>query len=173
MVSDASPGADHAPGIHMRLLADHGQFYAFDATRDPVELPTITDDAVRRGWARTADAIYYFTVGQLWSFRLDLFRSSGPPKLDNAERVLSHRLHLPTGRLAVGNPIAADNLATLSLAPGVYSLYLRAFNLGAEIDYPLDDEEFLRRSDLERYELFVAPGNPDVEGVILGRATLW
>ena len=137
------------------------------------ELPEFSDDAVRRGWTRTDKTLYYFTVGQLWSVRLDLFRADGPPQLDGAERVLSNSLRLPTGTLVVGNSIAADNVITLSLKPGTYSLFLRAFNLGVESDKGLDDPSFLARTDLERYELFVVDGAASAEGVILGKPTLW
>ena len=157
-----------------RLLADHGQFFAYDASADPYEsFPVMTEDATRRGWARTDRAIYYFTVGQLWDFRLDLFRGIQPPHLDDADRVLGHTLHLSTGMLAVGNPVADRNVTTIELAPGPYSLFLRAFHLGVEASAYLEDEEFLGRSDLERYELFVVPGQLAGEGVLLGRQTLW
>jgi hypothetical protein len=158
----------------VRLVADHNQFCAFDASHSPGDpLPEITDDALRRGWARTATTIYYFTVGQLWDFRLDLIRSSEPPTLGGAERVLANTLDLPTGYLAVGNSIAANNLASAILTPGRYTLFLRAFNLGAQADDLLPDTEFFRRSDLERYELFVIPGETPEQGVILGRPSLW
>jgi len=156
------------------LLADHGQFYASDASHNPcTPLPEISDEEVRRGWARTDYAIHYYTVGQLWAFRLDLICSSAPPGLDGAERVLSHTLRLPTGILAVGNDIAANNMATIAVAPDTYSVFLRAFNLGAKSDLRLDDPELLERADLERYEMFVVRGAAKSEGVILGRATLW
>jgi hypothetical protein len=157
-----------------RLLADHGQFFAYDASVDPYEsFPVITEDITRRGWARTDRAIYYFTFGQLWDFRLDLFRDTQPPVLDAAERVIGHTLHLSTGRLAVGNPVADGNVSTIDLAPGSHSLFLRAFHFGVEADAHMDDEAFLRRSDLERYELFVVPGGLAEEGVLLGRQMLW
>ena len=158
----------------IRMVADHGQFCAFDASVNPHDpLPEITDEAVRRGWARTETTVYYFTVGHLWDFRLDVIRSSEPPSLANADRVVANTLNLPSGYLAVGNPIAANNMATGIVPPGRYTLYLRAFNLGTEADPDLPDHEFLERSDLERYELFVVPGETPQEGVILGRPTLW
>jgi hypothetical protein len=164
----------HRLATRVRLLADHGQFYAFDASRDPYDpLPEISDETVRRGWTRNKNAIYYFTVGQLWDIRLDLFESSGCPGLELATRLLSNTLWLPSGTLLVGNPIAEPNLAQLSLNPGEYSLYLRAFNLGAESEEHLADASRLARDDLERYELFVAPGPASSEGVILGTTTLW
>ena len=157
-----------------RLLADHGQFYAHDASIDPWDsLPTITEEVTRRGWARSEHAVHYYTVGNLWDFRLDLYQAQEPPTLDGADRVLAHTLLLPTGVLTVGNPIADDNVLTYALRPGEYALYLRAFHLGAESAEELNDDEFLGRSDLERYELFVVPGATPTEGVILGRATLW
>lgn len=157
-----------------RLLADHGQFFAYDASVDPYEsFPAITEDTTRRGWARTDRAIYYVTAGQLWDFRLDLFRGTRAPHLDDADRVVGHTLHLSTGTLAVGNPVADGNVTTIALAPGPHSLFLRAFHLGVEADAYVEDEEFLRRSDLERYELFVVPGRLAEEGVLLGRQTLW
>jgi len=122
-----------------RLLADHGQFFAYDASVDPYEsFPVITEDTTRRGWARTDRAIYYFTVGQLWDFRLDLFRGTQPPRLDNADRVLGHTLHLSTGTLAVGNPVADGNVTTIELAPGPHSLFLRACHLGVEADADME-----------------------------------
>jgi len=157
-----------------RLLADHGQFFAYDASVDPYEsFPVITEDTTRRGWARTDRAIYYFTVGQLWDFRLDLFRSTQPPHLDDADRVLGHTLHLSTRTLAIGNPVADANVTTIELAPGPHALFLRACHLGVEADADMETEAFLRRSDLERYELFVVPGQLAEEGVLLGRQTLW
>ena len=156
------------------LFADHGQFYASDASHDPGNpLPEISDETTRRGWARTDYAIHYYTVGDGWAFRLDLICSSAPPDLNGAERVLSHSLRLPTGILAVGNDIAANNTATIALAPGTYSLFLRAFNLGAKSDLRLNDPELLERADLERYEMFIVSGEARSEGVILGRANLW
>lgn len=157
-----------------RLLADHGQFYAFDRSANPYEpLPEITAETVRRGWTRNRHAIYYFTVGRLWDYRLDLYRSRGSVELDGAQRLLAHNLTLPSGELVVGNPIASENVASLSVTPGDYALYLRAFNLGAEAEEDLDDELFLARSCLERYELIVAQGATRSEGVIEGDATLW
>jgi hypothetical protein len=157
-----------------RLLADHGQFFAYDASVDPYDVfPDITEDATRRGWARTDRAIYYFTAGQLWDFRLDVFGDSQPPQLDDADRILGHTLHLSSGMLAVGNPVADGNVTTIALAPGPHSLFLRGFHLGVEADGHMEDEEFLRRSDLERYELFVVPSLLAEEGVLLGRQTLW
>jgi hypothetical protein len=172
---------EHAPTGHqvklmsgLRLLADHGQFFACDASVDPWGFfPDITEDTARLGWARTDAVVYYFTVGQLWDFRLDVFRDEEPPGLENADRVLSHTIRLPTGVLTVGNPVADHNLVTLSLEPGEYSLFLRAFNLGVESEEQLTDEEVFSRADLERYELFVVPGAAATEGVILGRSTLW
>jgi hypothetical protein len=157
-----------------RLLADHGQFFAYDASVDPYEpFPVVTEDTTRRGWERTDRAIYYVTVGQLWDFRLDLFRDTQPPDLDDADRLLGHTLNLVTGTLAVGNPVADFNVTTIELAPGPHALFLRAFHLGVEADAYMEDEAFLRRSDLERYELFVVPGQLADEGVLLGRQTLW
>ena len=157
-----------------RLLADHGQFFAYDASLDPYEaFPEITEDTSRRGWARTDRAIYYFTAGQLWDIRLDVFRDTQPPHLDDADRVLGHTLHLSSSTLAVGNPVADGNVTTIALAPGPHSLFLRAFHLGVEASAYLEDEEFLGRSDLERYELFVVPGHVAGEGVLQGRQTLW
>ena len=157
-----------------RLLASHCQFYAFDQSRNPVDpLPEINEEVSRRGWARTPFAIHYFTVGQLWEVRLDIFRSSEPPDLNGAERLLCHSLHLPTGVLCVGNPIADGNTATVNLTPGEYSLYLRAFNVGVEAEAELDDETFLARTDLERCELFVVLGPAPREGVILGSPSIW
>jgi len=158
----------------MRLLASHCQFYAFDASCNPVDpLPDVTEEASRRGWARTPFAIHYFTLGQLWDVRLDIFRASEPPGLGDAARVLGHALHLPTGRLRVGNPIADNNVASVDLPPGEYALYLRAFNLEVEAGEELDDEAFLERSDLERYELFIVSAPAPTEGVILGSPFIW
>ena len=162
------------PLRRMRLLASHCQFYAFDASCDPVDpLPDVTEEASRRGWARTPFAIHYFTLAQLWDVRLDIFRASEPPGLDDAARMLCHSLQLPTGQLRVGNPIADDNVASVDLPPGEYSLFLRAFNLDVEAGEELDDDAFLERSDLERYELFVVPGPAASDGVVLGRPYLW
>jgi hypothetical protein len=163
----------HEPVHTLALLADHGQFHAHDSSVQEDALPEFSDDAVRRGWTRTDKTIYYFTVGQSWRVRLDLIRGDGPPPLDKAEHVLSHTLRLPTGNLVVGNSIAAENVITLSLEPGTYSLFLRAFNLGVESDENLGDPSFLTRSDLERYELFVVDGAASAEGLILGKPTLW
>ncbi len=157
----------------IRLNADHGQFYAFDAAADPYQpLPEISDLTVRQGWTRNQQAIYYFTVGEFWDFRLDLWRAAVRPPLENAERLLAHSISLPTGQLRVGNPIGGS-LASLSITPGDYSLYLRAFNLGQEAANDLADDEFFGRLDLERYELFVVPGPSPSEGLVAGRATLW
>jgi len=157
-----------------RLLADHGQFFAYDASVDPYEsFPVITEDTTRRGWARTDRAIYYFTAGQLWDFRLDLFRDTQPPHLDDADRVLGHTLYLSSSTLAVGNPVADGNVTTIDLPQGPHSLFLRAFHLGVEASAYVEDDEFLRRSDLERYEIIVVPGQLAEEGVLLGRQTLW
>jgi hypothetical protein len=163
----------HTPVRTLALLADHNQFHAHDSSVKDDTLPEFSDDAGRRGWTRTDKTIYYFTVGQLWRVRLDLYRGEGPPPLDEAERVLGHTIRLPTGNLVVGNSIAAKNVITLSLKPGNYSLFLRAFNLGVESDEHLDNPSFLARSDLERYELFVVDGATSAEGVIFGKPSLW
>jgi hypothetical protein len=157
-----------------RLLADHGQFFAHDASVDPWDpYPEITDEIVRRGWTRTQQTICYMTTGQLWDFRLDILRDTEAPELSSADRLLAHTLDLSSGTLAVGNPIADGNVTTIPLAPGPYTLFLRAFHLGVEADEYLEDEAFLRRSDLERYELFVVAGTVPAEGVIAGRPGLW
>ena len=155
------------------LLACHGGFSAYDAAADPDEPgPAITEAVARRGWFRSANIVHYSTVADSWVVRLDVFSSRVAPGLGDATRLLAHTLDIPTGHLVVGNTIAADNVLEVRVPPGRYA-FLRAFNLGVEADLPLDDPQRGGRTDLERYELYVVPGEAQAEGVVQGAAALW
>jgi len=158
------------PEITARIVADHAQFYVHDSSLNPFEpFPTVTERECRLGWTRNQNSIWYFTASELWSHRLDLFVVTDSPGPGVADRMLVHNLDLPTGNFVVHEQPGC----LLSVRPGSYSIYVRAYNLGCETDEDLPDVEFLGRTDLERYELFLVPGFTQEEGVISGRELLF
>lgn len=163
----------------LRFFCSQNSFLVFDASREPSnqsadlkKLSSPRNAAQSRGWIRIGDAIAFQTVARGNDHRIDIWRT---PQLDvpkDADRVIQLNLSLPSGDLRI---FSLDYGEIVELAAGDYILQCRAYNLGRELPEdapPEDDAAFLKRDDLERYELVLAPGKAQEEGVISGPPTL-
>ena len=155
----------------VRVFADNFQFYVYDPSKDPFEpMPEIDDEQSKRGWTRNENSIWYFTVGELNDHRVDIFLGDTFQENSEAERLLVHNLSIESGSFAIYDH---EEDSKVEVPAGDYAVYLQAFNLGVEDDdEELEDEEFFKRDDLERYEILLIPGLVDQEGVIAGKPAL-
>ncbi|HEX5241813.1 MAG TPA: hypothetical protein VFW23_01025 [Tepidisphaeraceae bacterium] len=163
----------------LRFFCSQNGFLVYDASREPSnqsadlkKLSSPQNASKSPGWIRIGDAIAFQTVAPSNDHRIDVWRT---PQLDapkDADRVIQLNLSLPSGDLRI---FSLDYGEIVELAAGDYILQCRAYNLGRELPEdapPEDDAAFLLRDDLERYELVLAPGKAQEEGVISGPATL-
>ncbi len=157
----------------VRVFADNFQFYIYDPSKDPFEpMPALEEPESRRGWTRNDNSIWYFTVGELNDHRVDIYLADAYEECPSAERLLVHNLSVKKA-LAVYDH---EEESTVEVPSGDYAVYLRAFNLGVEEegeDEDVEDDAFLLRDDLERYEIVLVPGSVETEGVIAGKPTLY
>ena len=163
-----------------RFFCSHNCFEVFDGDAKPwedwwSELHGLTSEEktikLLRGWYRKSSSIVYRTVGQAYDHRIDVYRDSRLSVKEDADRVLLHNISFPSGKMTV---FGLDYGETIALKPGDYVIQCRAFNLGVELPYDqsVPDDEFLKRDDLERYELILTPGTNKREGLISGVASL-
>lgn len=163
----------------LRFFCSQNSFLVYDASREPSNqaadfkrLNSSHSAAKSPGWFRVGNAIVFQTVARGNDHRIDVWRT---PELDvakDADRVIQLNLSLPSGDLRI---FSLDYGEIVELAAGDYILQCRAYNLGRELPEdapPEDDAAFLKHDDLERYELVLAPGKAQQEGVIAGPATL-
>jgi len=147
-----------------RIFADHYQFWVCESEADPFDpLPDFTDESVKRGWSRTEYSICFSTQAHLNDHRLDIIQCETMPELNVAERITVHPLVVQSGITIFD----IEEIYQLPLTPGTYSLILAAYNLGKEQDHnedELEDEEFFKRLDWERYELYICPHLNHPEG---------
>ena len=163
-----------------RFFCSHNSFDVFDSSIEPwkevSEFLTLPRDQrveqLKRGWYRNRNAIVYRTLADGNDHRIDIFTADQHVVPPDADRVMAHNIDVPSGRVTV---FSLDSGETVDIGTGKFILYLRAYNLGRELGFEndtLSEEEFLRRDDLERYELVFVPGNIKEEGVIFGPPTL-
>lgn len=164
----------------LRFFCSQNSFLVFDASREPPNQAAeykklgnaVKDTSKSPGWFRIGNAISFQTVARGNDHRIDVWRT---PELDvpkDADRVIQLNLALPSGDLRI---FSLDYGEIVELAAGDYILQCRAYNLGRELPEdapPEDDAAFLKRDDLERYELVLAPGKAQEEGAISGPPTL-
>ena len=163
----------------LRFFCGQNSFLVFDASREPPnqstdlkQLSSPRNASKSPGWLRIGDAIAFQTVARGNDHRIDVWRT---PELDlakDADRVIQLNFSLPSGDLRI---FSLDYGEIVELAASDYILQCRAYNLGRELPEdapPEDDAAFLKRDDLERYELVLAPGKAQQEGVIFGPPTL-
>jgi hypothetical protein len=157
-----------------RLFADNYQFYinAPNLITNPLEIfgavMSMTSADSERGWVRTDSTITLFTVEDCNDHRIDVFIGKEYDGHGNAQRVLVHSINLSRGKLLIF--CGTDDFETeIQVPPGVYSIYTRVFNIGKGTDdFIEDDQQFLERDDIERYEIVLIPGRTEKEGVIFG-----
>jgi hypothetical protein len=163
-----------------RFFCSHNSFEVFDSDSKPWEdrwdeLHGLSSEEktakLLRGWYRRSSSIVYRTVAQGNDHRIDIYWESKLTVNEDADRVLFHNISLPSGKLRI---FGLDCGETITLKPGEYVIQCRAFNLDIELPYDqsISDDEFLRRDDLERYELILSPGTSEREGLILGFPSL-
>lgn len=163
----------------LRFYCSQNSFLVYDASRKPSDsaadikkLSNPQGASKSPGWFRIGDAVVFQTVARGNDHRIDVWRT---PELDapkDADRVIQLNFALPSGDLRI---FSLDYGEIVELAAGDYILQCRAYNLGRELPEdapPEDDAAFLKRDDLERYELVLAPGKAQQEGVISGPPTL-
>ncbi len=184
--STSPRGCEGRRRLMMKLLASfrfscsHNAFDVSDAGvepwREPSELDGLPLEAhlrfLQRGWYKRGRSICFRTLVQSYDNRIDVLRSASHSVPPEADRVLAFNISLPSGTLMV---LGLDHVEHVSVGAGDHTLYCRAFNLGVEPppEAPLlDDGQFLRRNDLERFELVLVPGSVNQEGVIHGSHTL-
>ncbi|MDR2440108.1 MAG: hypothetical protein LBE12_12170 [Planctomycetaceae bacterium] len=157
-----------------RLFADNYQFYinAPNLITNPLEVfgavISMTPADFERGWVKTNSTITLFTVEDCNDHRIDVFVGEEYDGHGNAQRVLVHSLNLSRGILLIF--CGTDAFETKIQVPaGCYSVYTRVFNIGKGTDnFIEDDQQFLARDDIERYEIVLVPGSTEKEGVIFG-----
>ena len=149
----------------IRIFADHYQFWIYDETENPFEpLPDYTEQTTESGWARNDHSIIILTRAHLNDHRLDVFRAEGIPELDSYDRATIHHLEIKSGDLVIYGGAEA---LKIQLVPDIYSIVVATFNLGNEPafdDDMLDDEEFFKRLDWERYEIYICDHQNIPEG---------
>jgi hypothetical protein len=139
------------------VFADHYQFCLYDAAHDPfTPFPSFGEKEQKEGCSVSKHAIWYFTRAHRNLHRVDIGIANSPVHGSTAERMLVHRLEAPSGRVAI---YQHEEKSDLNLAPGTYSIYTTAYNLGKEKQpgESADDHELLQRDDLERYEIVIVP----------------
>ena len=154
-----------------RFFCSHYAFELFDSSLEcDFQRDTPSQEQYDRGWYRTGKAMLYSTVGHLNDHRIDVYianEHSIPPQVD---RVLANNFEFPSGEMII---YRVDTAEMVQIPAGNYAVYCRQFNLGVDNwGEDLDDEQFFRRDDLERYELVIVPGDVKYEGVIYGPPTL-
>jgi hypothetical protein len=158
------------------FFASHNSFDVFDAEitlwEEPSELDGLANAEqlarLERGWYRRGRAICYRTLVDSYVNRIDVYRAAEPPAADGADRVLAHDLSLPSGVLTI---FSLDYGETIAVGPGDYTVYCRAFNLGEDLaldELEMESDEYLKRLDLERFELILVPGYRGHAGVVYG-----
>ena len=160
-----------------RIFADNYQFYICDPDRATSmekmfgAVINMSTAHCERGWTRTSSAITCFTIQDLNDHRIDVFVGKEYDGHNGATRVLCQTLNLSCGRLHLFG--AVHDETEIRIPPGDYSIYVRGFNFGVGIEEFIENnEEFLERSDMERYEIVLVPGTAAKEGIVFGPENL-
>lgn len=160
------------------LFCSHNSFDVYDDSLNPLHDGSLYDrPADKTEWSRQLDRGYYcrghaicFRTGLDTTLRFDFCVSDIPPPKGTADRIIALPLDLPTGMLTIW---ALDEGRYVAVSPGLYGLYLRAFNTGVEDDNAPDDDDVTARDDLEWYELTLVPGPLERTGILEGPRTTY
>lgn len=137
----------------------------------------ITDDMnwnkekTQRGYAGDSNTIMIGTEADLNDHWVELYQTESIPCLQKFQRVYCLFFACEKGKVVVSSVI--DDVAAIEsdLPIGDYTVYIAAINLGVDQlslgeDSELSDEEYKERYDIERYEIFIVAGKPNMEGKI-------
>jgi len=162
-----------------RIFASDYQFYICDPDRATNEsemfgaVMNLTQADHERGWTRTSSTITCFTIEDRNNHRIDIFVGKEYDGHNDATRVLCQTLNLSKGRLDIFCGPFPDEVE-IHVPPGDYSIYVRGFNFGVGTEKRIENnEEFLARSDMERYEIVLVPGKAAKEGIVFGPEKLY
>ena len=157
-----------------RMYASHGSFEVYDVGRgrfaDDIDY---TDGNVASGFFQTQSRVWYATGSQLWDHRLDVWSADHFEDDPRASRVLCHGLEITDAAVGIG---AFDMEWTVVAGASWLAVYVLAYNIGVELPYDhpeLEDDEFLARTDLARFEIQMVRARPQIEGIIRGSKSLW
>lgn len=179
-----------------RIFADHYQFFVYDAGVDPCPESFYSDSdeersdlgSYRHGYITNGSTICFGTDAHLNGHWIEVYTSTQVPNFGKAERVIALPLRIDSGRVAITNLLFLDEpIKQVDIRPGVWTIYLLAFNLGTDqlfnrrIPRPesrsgkqpdeLTDVQLKANWEFERYQIILVPGFQTPIGVLHGTAT--
>jgi hypothetical protein len=157
-----------------RVFADEYQFYVLDSQADPFRgVPLWNKLRSRRGYCQGRSVFYIGTCAHLNDHWVEVFLSDEPPRLEECERALALNIVVPSGRVFIMGPTAADPELAFDLPPGPYTAWVLAYSIGVDQmslgeQRELSASELAARTDLEHYHIVFVPGGTNNEGVVKG-----
>jgi hypothetical protein len=165
---------------HFQAFAEYRLFVITDRSDYMIDEPCFTEDSCRRGYlVHRPNIVYHNIWNEHWEFTLSIdLCDSAPSEFEDAERVIHLPIILSASMMLHGSSDWQESsFRKLPIGPGRYSLFSKAWNLGAEASSQnkesLNDANFLDRPDVERYEWIICPMVDDVPRVLRGREFLY
>jgi hypothetical protein len=176
-----------------RIVADHYQFFVYDAGTDPCPESFYNDRDEHRsdigsylqGYITNGRTICFGTDAHLNIHWMEVYSSAQIPDFGQAERVIALPLKIDAGKVAIANLLYLDEpLKEILVDPGVWTVYLLAFNLGSDQYFDrrlkrtelsseeLSDDEIKANWEFERYRIILVPDLQTPIGILRGTATV-
>ncbi|TWT66343.1 hypothetical protein Pla123a_47370 [Posidoniimonas polymericola] len=127
------------------------------------------DTGSKAGFAGSPRFRMVGTEADLNDHWVELVLSERSPDASKWERVTCCSFHSDTGYAYVKSIVDSEAMLSIDCGQGDFALYVAANNLGVDQlslgeESNLSDSELAARHDLERYRIFVVPGEPEWEG---------
>lgn len=172
-----------------RIFADHYQFYVYDTEVEPspesfcFEPDEHRSDlgSYRQGYLTNGETIFFGTDAHLNVHWIEVYSSPQVPDFGEAERVIALPLKVDSGKVGITNLLSmSEPIKIVFVEPGVWTVYLLAFNLGSDQFWdrrvvrpernpePLSDEQLKANWEYERYKIVLVPGFQTPIGVLRG-----
>ncbi|MBD2072347.1 hypothetical protein H6F86_00160 [Phormidium sp. FACHB-592] len=180
-----------------RISADHYLFFIYDTGVNPSPDSFYSDPdekrsdlgSYRQGYITNGRTICFGTDAHLNDHWIEVYASTQVPAFGKAERVIALPLRIDSGRVAITNLLyLTEPMKQVDINPGVWTVYLLAFNLGTDrlfnrgIPRPesrsgkqldqLTDDQLKANWEFERYQIILVPGFQTPVGVLHGTATV-
>ncbi len=155
-----------------RLFASHYQMMITDDPRAEITDELNWDDKqVKAGFAGSNNALMVGTEADLNDHWITVYGITETCSFQDYQRVLSLHFVSNTGKIFIMSVIDFEPTISIECLPGDYTIYVCAKNLGVdqlslEEEGELTDSDLQKRLDLERYDIYIKPGQPEKTGKI-------
>jgi hypothetical protein len=158
-----------------RVFASHYQLVVCDDPKYIIrDEDNWNDEKFACGFAGTPAFRMVGTEADLNDHWVELTAADTAPPFDEWQRITCVHFRSNNGQVHVKSVVDYDSPISARIAPGDYSVYVAAQNLGIDQsslgeDFALTDDEIAKRKDIEWYRLFLVPGKPEREGRLVDR----